>query len=104
MKLPPAMTRHSMPALAVLALLLSAPFAFAQQPPDDEAHAEVRKDVVEAEKKPDPRESKVPGKQAKDRTKEQDKSNVSRDAKAERDKSDNSVAKKNDGDKKPTDK
>ena len=83
-------------------------YASAQEPPDDEAHAELRKDIAEAEKKPDPRESKVPGEEAKDRADDQDKPNVNRDAAAERGEpkkdAKNNVAKKNADDKKDDDK
>ncbi len=91
-------------SLALLALLALASPVRAQNPPDEEAHAEIRKDVVEPEKKPDPRESKVPGEEAKDRADEQQKANVSRDAKAERDDSESNDAKKSDGDKQDDDK
>jgi carboxypeptidase C (cathepsin A) len=85
--------------------------ASAQNPPDDEAHAEVRKDIADAEKKPDPRESKVPGEEARDRADDQSSSKkepFSRDPKGERDEpkkdAKNKVAKKDAGDKKDDDK
>jgi carboxypeptidase C (cathepsin A) len=68
--------------LALIAFCLFTPNVGAQNPPDDDAHKEVRKDVAEAQKKPDARESKVAGEEAKDRADQQAK--ASRDAKAER--------------------
>ena len=83
-------TTHRLTAFATFTLaLLASPISLrAQSPPDDEAHAEIRKDVADEEKKPDARESKVPGEQAKDRADDQQKpatkKDVSRDAAAER--------------------
>jgi carboxypeptidase C (cathepsin A) len=98
------MTKMTLTLLVLLTLPLT---VRAQSPPDDRAHAEIRKEVADADKKPDPRESKVPGEQAKDRADDQQKpkkKSVSRDAAAERDPSKDKDAAKKDDDKKESDK
>jgi carboxypeptidase C (cathepsin A) len=84
--------------LALTAATILASPAIAQQPPDDEAHAKIRKDVAEAEREPDPRESKVPGEEASDRADDQNKAADKKGAKDAK-KSDDGAGKK-DGDKK----
>jgi carboxypeptidase C (cathepsin A) len=89
----PAWSSHRMNPLRthLLALLLAAtpPLALASaQTPKDEAHADIRKDVGEAEKKPDPRESKVPGEEAHNTPADKDKkADESKNKDKDRDKS-----------------
>jgi carboxypeptidase C (cathepsin A) len=66
------------------------------QPPKDEVHADVRKDVAEPEKKPDPRESKQPSDKAHADEKKSDKADAKKGS-ADKEKKD---SEKKDSDKK----
>src|SRR5207237_1420747 len=71
--------------LLVIAVCMTVNARAQAEPPKDEVHADIRKDVAEPEKKPDPRESKVPGEEAH-------KTSADKDAKSDQ-------ADKKDGDK-----
>jgi carboxypeptidase C (cathepsin A) len=82
----------------VAALTAQAPAS--AQPPKDEVHADVRKDVADPEKKPDPRESKQPSDKAHSEEKKSDKANAKKGA----DNKEKKDSEKKESDKKDSDK